>query len=272
MKKETNGSSGYLQYLKNIKMESFKIRFLQISICVVFIILWEVCASLGFIDDFFVSKPSAIWNLFVKYVSNGELFRHLGISLYETLMGLFIGTLGGLFIAICLWWSERLAKIFDPFLVVLNALPKTALAPILIVWVGTGVKGIIVIAIITSIAVTIISAYNYFINVNSEKIRLMKSFGANKWQILTKLVLPSNAINMINLLKINIGMAWVGVIVGEFISSRAGIGYLIVYGGQVFQLDVVMMGVIVLAICTLLMYQVVSMLENYLKKRQGPTK
>ncbi len=272
MKKQTNGSPGYLQYLKNLKMESFKVRFLQIFLCVAFLILWEFCANFGFIDDFFFSKPSAIWELLVKYVSNGEIFHHLGISLYETLMGLFIGTLGGLLIAICLWWSERLAKIFDPFLVVLNALPKTALAPILIVWVGAGVKGIVVIAIITSIAVTIMSAYNYFINVDPEKIRLMKSFSASKWQILTKLVLPSNAINMINLLKINIGMAWVGVIVGEFIVSRAGIGYLIVYGGQVFQLNLVMMGVIVLAICTLIMYQVVSMFENYLKKRQGPTK
>ena len=116
------------------------------------------------------------------------------------------------------------------------------------------------------------SAYNYFTTVDEEKIRLMKSFGANKWQILTKLVLPANGINMINLLKINIGMTWVGVIVGEFIASRAGIGYLIVYGGQVFKLDIVMMGVFVLAIFTLIMYQGVSMLENYLRKKQSAKK
>ncbi|MEE0427813.1 MAG: ABC transporter permease subunit, partial [Turicibacter sp.] len=134
------------------------------------------------------------------------------------------------------------------------------------------VKGIVVIAVITSITVTIMSAYNYFTTVDEEKIRLMKSFGANKWQILTKLVLPANGINMINLLKINIGMTWVGVIVGEFIASRAGIGYLIVYGGQVFKLDIVMMGVFVLAIFTLIMYQGVSMLENYLRKKQSAKK
>lgn len=128
------------------------------------------------------------------------------------------------------------------------------------------------IAVITSITVTIMSAYNYFTTVDEEKIRLMKSFGANKWQILTKLVLPANGINMINLLKINIGMTWVGVIVGEFIASRAGIGYLIVYGGQVFKLDIVMMGVFVLAIFTLIMYQGVSMLENYLRKKQSAKK
>lgn len=272
MKKEINRTPGYQNYLKNIKKESFKIHFLQIFLFIAFLILWEVGANYGFIDDFFFSKPSAIWDLLIKYIKNGEIFRHLGISLYETIIGLIIGTAGGLLIAISLWWSERLAKIADPFLVILNALPKTALAPILIVWVGTGIKGIVVISIITSIAVTIMSAYNYFANVDPDKIRLMKSFGANKKQILTKLVLPSNAINMINLLKINIGMAWVGVIVGEFIVSRAGLGYLIVYGGQVFKLNLVMMGVIVLAICTLLMYQIVNFFENKLRKKQGTTK
>ncbi len=272
MKKEFKGSPGYLNYLKGIKKEAWHIHLLQLLFCIGFLILWELLASYGIIDDFFFSKPSAIWNLLIKYIENGEIFRHLGISLYETLVGLIIGTLGGLFIAICLWWSDKLAKVLDPFLVVLNALPKTALAPILIVWVGASVKGIVVIAVITSITVTIMSAYNYFTTVDEEKIRLMKSFDANKWQILTKLVLPANGINMINLLKINIGMTWVGVIVGEFIASRAGIGYLIVYGGQVFKLDIVMMGVFVLAIFTLIMYQGVSMLENYLRKKQSAKK
>lgn len=272
MKKEIKGSPGYLNYLKGIKKEARHIHLFQILFCVVFLMVWELLANYGIIDDFFFSKPSAIWSLLMKYIENGEIFQHLGVSLYETIVGLIIGTLGGLFIAICLWWSNKLAKVFDPFLVILNALPKTALAPILIVWVGMSAKGIISIAIITSITVTIMSAYNYFITVDEEKIRLMKSFGANKWQILTKLILPANGINMINLLKINIGMTWVGVIVGEFISSRAGIGYLIVYGGQVFKLDLVMIGIFILAICTLIMYQAVNMLENYLRKKQSSKK
>ena len=133
-------------------------------------------------------------------------------------------------------------------------------------------KGIIVIAVINSITVTIMSAYNYFVTVDPDKIKLMQSFGANKWQILTKLILPANGINMINLLKINIGMTWVGVIVGEFIASKAGIGYLIVYGGQVFKLNVVMMGVFVLSILTLIMYQGVNLLETYLRKKQSTKK
>lgn len=230
--KDSKGSAGYLSYLKNIKKEARHILWIQLLSCLIFLILWEVAATIGWIDDFFVSKPSAIWFLLIKYIETGEIFRHIGISLFETLIGLVIGTIGGLFIAICLWWSDKLAKIFDPFLVVLNALPKTALAPILIVWVGASMKGIIVIAVITSITVTIMSAYNYFVTVDPDKIKLMQSFGANKWQILTKLILPANGINMINLLKINIGMTWVGVIVGEFIASKAGIGYLIVYGDK----------------------------------------
>ena len=270
--KYSTPSSGYLNYLKGIKKEAFQVHLLQIVLCMIFLVTWEMLATYGLIDDFFFSKPSAVFQLLIEYIENGQLFRHLGISLYETLVGLFVGTFGGLFIAICLWWSDKLAKVLDPALVVLNALPKTALAPILIVWVGLNAKGIISIAIITSITVTIMSSYNYFITVDKEKITLMKSFGANKWQILTKLILPANKINMINLLKINIGMTWVGVIVGEFIASRAGIGYLIVYGGQVFQLDLVMMGIFVLAICTLIMYQGVNMLEDYLIKKQSTKK
>ena len=272
MKKDSKGSAGYLSYLKNIKKEARHILWIQLLSCLIFLILWEVAATIGWIDDFFVSKPSAIWFLLIKYIETGEIFRHIGISLFETLIGLVIGTIGGLFIAICLWWSDKLAKIFDPFLVVLNALPKTALAPILIVWVGASMKGIIVIAVITSITVTIMSAYNYFVTVDPDKIKLMQSFGANKWQILTKLILPANGINMINLLKINIGMTWVGVIVGEFIASKAGIGYLIVYGGQVFKLNVVMMGVFVLSILTLIMYQGVNLLETHLRKKQSTKK
>jgi NitT/TauT family transport system permease protein len=191
----------------------------------------------------------------------------VGISVYETILGFILGTLGGIIIAIMLCWNKTLAKILDPFLVVLNALPKTALAPILIIWAGAGITGIVVIALTISIVVTILSAYNYFITVEEEKIKMLKSFGATKYQILTKLILPSNIGNIINIVKINIGMSWVGVIVGEFLVSRYGIGYLIVYGGQVFKLDLVMMGVFVLAICALLMYQIVNLIEKRYKAR-----
>ncbi|CEO27222.1 ABC transporter permease [Paraclostridium sordellii] len=266
--KQNNVSQGHKQYLKSLKKEKNLIFFYQIFILVGFIALWELLARLNIIDVFLFSKPSDIYNLFIKYIQNGELFKHILISSYETIVGLAVGTIFGILVAIMLWWSERLSKILDPFLVVLNALPKTALAPILIVWAGAGVNGIIVIAITISVVVTILSAYNYFISVDEEKVKMLKSFGASKIQILTKLIFPSNIGNLINLTKINIGMAWVGVIVGEFLVSRYGLGYLIVYGGQVFKLDLVMMGVIVLALCALIMYQVLNIAEKIYKSKR----
>ena len=261
-------TTGYEQYLKNIKKEKLKILIYQILLFAGFLVLWEVLANLGIIKTFLFSKPSDIFNLFVKYIENGELFKHVKISVYETLVGLAIGTILGIIVAIMLWWSEKLSKILDPFLVILNALPKTALAPIIIVWAGAGVKGIVVIAITISIVVTILSAYNYFINVDEEKIKMLKSFGATKSQILFKLILPANVGNIINITKINIGMAWVGVIVGEFLVSRYGLGYLIVYGGQVFKLDLVMMGTFVLAICAWVMYEILNIAEKLYNSRR----
>ncbi|SHH02911.1 ABC transporter permease [Tepidibacter thalassicus] len=262
-----NYSNEYIKYLQSIKKQKIKIIFYQILVFISFILLWEIAANLKIIDVFLTSKPSDIFKLFIKFCKSGELFKHIGISVYETILGFILGTVGGIIIAIILWWNNTLAKILDPFLVVLNALPKTALAPILIIWAGAGIAGIVVIALTISIVVTILSAYNYFINVEEEKIKMLKSFGANKFQILTKLILPSNIGNIINIIKINIGMSWVGVIVGEFLVSRYGIGYLIVYGGQVFKLDLVMMGVFVLALCALLMYQIVNIIEKKYKAR-----
>ncbi|MGL4736144.1 MAG: ABC transporter permease [Cellulosilyticaceae bacterium] len=254
--------TSYTQYLKSQKNRKRNIFLWQLGIIVGFVVLWEVLARIGVINTFLLSSPSAIYALFLQYVKDGSLFLHIGISVWETILGFFFGTVLGLIVAIGLWWSEKAAKICDPFLVVLNALPKTALAPIIIVWAGAGIRGIVVIAITISIVSTILSAYNYFKNIEEEKIQMLRSFGANKWQILTKLILPANIGNILNIVKINIGLSWVGVIVGEFLVSRAGIGYLIVYGGQVFRLDLVMMGVVVLGICALIMYQGISLIEK----------
>ncbi len=264
---KTNYSKAYLDFIKSKQKEKRRILFYQIILFLAFVLLWEIAANLKIIDAFLTSKPSDIFKLFIKFSVSGELFKHIGISVYETVLGFVFGTVGGIMIAIALWWNKVLAKILDPFLVVLNALPKTALAPILIIWAGAGITGIVVIALTISIVVTILSAYNYFINVEEEKIKMLQSFGATKYQILIKLILPSNVGNIINIIKINIGMSWVGVIVGEFLVSRYGIGYLIVYGGQVFKLDLVMMGVFVLAVCALFMYQIVNVIEKKYKTR-----
>lgn len=266
--KNNKHSDGYKAYIQKKKKDKRSIIAYQVGIVVMLLGLWEVLARVGIINTFLLSSPSAIWKLFMMYLGDGSIFSHIAISVWETVLGFGIGTVLGIIIAIALWWSPKVAKISDPFLVVLNALPKTALAPIIIVWAGAGIRGIVVVAITISIVATILSAYNYFINVEEEKIRMLKSFGATKYQILTMLILPSNVGNILNIIKINIGLAWVGVIVGEFLVSREGIGYLIVYGGQVFRLDLVMMGVVVLGICALLMYQGINMLEKIYRRKR----
>ena len=239
---------------------------LQVALLFSFVGIWELLSSIGILNEFLFSKPSDIFKLLKSYVESGEIWKHLGVSIYETILGLIIGTSIGLIVAIGLWANKFIAKLLDPFLVVLNALPKTALAPIFIIWAGTGVKGIVVVAVSISLVVTILSAYSYFNNVSEEKIKMLKSFGANKFQVLTKLVLPSNIANIMGIIKINIGMSWIGVIVGEFIVSRAGIGYLLTYGSQIFKLDLVMMSVVVLAIVAYLMYMITSYVEKRLLK------
>lgn len=257
------------KYVKKQKMNKVKILLIQLVVFFGFLLLWEVLSSREIINSFLFSKPSSIIQLLKKYIISGELYTHISISVYETVLGLLIGTTLGIVIAILLWWNKTLAKVMAPFLVILNALPKTALAPIFIIWAGTGVKGIVVVAVSISLILTVLSSYNYFKNVDEEKIKMLKSFKASKFQILTKLILPANTVNLVDIAKINIGMSWVGVIMGEFIVSRAGIGYLIVYGSQIFKLDLVMMGVFVLAIIAYLMYQAVNILEKILKKKTG---
>lgn len=254
---------------KKYKIEKIKLILTQILVILIFLGLWEFGARIGLLDDFLFSKPTSIITLLWSYIKTNEIWKHLSISLIETVLGIVFGTIMGIIVAIILWSSKKLSQIMDPFLVILNALPKTALAPIMIIWAGTGVSGIVVVAISILIIVTIISTYNYFNTVDPEKIKMMKSFGASKVQMFTKLIFPSNLVNIINVIKINIGLAWVGVIVGEFLVSRAGLGYLIMYGGQVFRLDLVMMGVVVLCLFAYLMYAVVNLIEKYLLKKRG---
>lgn len=256
------------EYRRSLKKEKRLIISVQIILLFAFLCLWEIGAELEIINTFLLSRPSDILQLLWTYLKNGSLFHHVKTSLLETLFGLILGTGIGMVIAILFWWFPMLNRILDPYMVVLNALPKTALAPILIIWAGTGMKGIVVVAISLSLVITILSTYNYFQSVDQEKIKMMKTFNASKWQILTKLIIPSNLANLINVIKINIGMAWVGVIVGEFLVSREGIGYLVVYGGQVFRLDLVMMGVLVLGFLAFIMYFILNCIEKYFRTYQ----
>lgn len=261
-----NFSKNHKRFLKSIEKEKYYILTAQICIFILGMIIWEVAAQFNWIDAFLTSRPSAILKLFIQYLFHNRLLYHIGISVMETLIGFAAGLILGIIIAMALWWSDFWAKVFDPYLVVLNSLPKTALAPIIIIWVGAGYSGIIVTAISISIIVTVMNMYESFKSVDQNKIRLMNSLGASKFQILKSLILPASIPDLLNTLKISIGLSWVGVIVGEFLVSKAGIGYLIVYGSQVFKLDIVMMGVVVLAIISALMYKAISILENKIIK------
>ena len=254
------------EWLKKRKREKWNICVAQIALLAGFLAFWELAAQLGWIDSFLFSSPAAVVKISWNYFSSGSIWEHIGITMWETFAGFFIGTVCGIGIAILLWWYPMLSKVLDPFLVVLNALPKTALAPIVIVWFGAGMSGIIAVAVSISIVVTILSAYGDFKSVDADKIRMLQSFGASKSQVLLKLILPANGENLLGIAKINMGLCLIGVIVGEFLVSRCGIGYPIVYGSQVFRLDLVMMGVVLLAICAGLMNSAINLLEHYMKK------
>lgn len=253
------------KYLKSIKITKTKVFITQIAILVGFIALWEILAQTGKIDSFITSQPSRILKTFLNLSSN-DLLRHLKITLVETIVGFSLGTILGSIIAVILWWSPFISKVAEPYLVILNAIPKVALGPIIIIWVGSGTPAIIVMALLISIIVTILDILNGLINTDKEKIKMAKTFKANRLQILTKIVIPSNISTLFNTLKVNIGLSLVGVISGEFLVSKGGLGYLIVYGGQVFKLDLVMTSVIILAIVAALMYESIVLLEKKIVK------
>ena len=249
------------KYLRKNKLRKIEILVTQILLVVAFIAIWEILARTGKIDSFITSQPSRIVKTFMKLSSN-NLLEHLKITFIETIIGFLLGTVFGSIIAIILWWSSFISKVSEPFLVVLNSLPKIALGPVIIIWVGAGMPAIIVMALSISLIVTILEILNGFLHTDEEKIKMAKTFKANKAQILTKIVIPSNIPTFFNTLKVNIGLSLVGVISGEFLVSKGGLGYLIVYGGQVFQLDLVMTSVIILAVVAALMYQSIVWLEK----------
>ena len=253
------------KYLKKEYSNKILIILTQMLILIGFLVLWELLANANVIDSFIASKPSRIFQTFINLSSN-NLIHHMRVTIYETIVGFGLGTILGVLIAIILWWSKFLAKVAEPFLVVLNSLPKVALGPIIIIWVGSGTPAIIVMAIAISVIVTILEMLNGYLKTDNEIIKMAKTFKCTKMQLLTKIVIPANIGTFINTLKVNIGLSLVGVISGEFLVSKAGLGYLIVYGGQVFKLDLVMTSVIILGIIAGIMYGIVLLLEKFIRK------
>ena len=249
-------------YLHKIQKRKKSIRLLQVLFLILFFLLWEIAASKNWIDPFIFSQPSKMLTAVREMISDGSLWSHVTTTLWETTAGFLLGTFLGTVTAVILWWNPFLSSVTDPYLVVLNAIPKTALAPIIIVWFGNNQSSIILVALLTSVVVTILSVLNGFLQVDEEKIKLIQIFGGTKKQILTKIVFPSNIPNILNALKINVGLSFVGVIVGEFLVAQKGLGFLIVYHSQTFQMKFVLMSIMILAFLSALMYAVISYIEK----------
>ena len=254
------------KYLNKKKKEKILVIFFQISIIVFLIGIWEFLTTNGYINEFILSKPSNILKTIINLYKNFNLINHIFTTLYEVIIAFVLGIFLGFLIALLLYSFKLLAKIIEPFLTMLNSLPKVALGPIIIIWVGANLKSIIVMALLINLIISIITIYNGFIQTDKNKIKLLESFNANKLDIIKKLVIPNSLVTIISSLKLNISMSLIGVIMGEFLVSKSGIGYLIIYGTQIFNLNIVMSGVIILIIISYILYKIISIIENKLLK------
>ena len=261
-------SNEHKAYLKKKKKEKYFVRAVQLLIIVLFIFIWQTLADLEIINTFISSSPKLVIKTIINLHNTNNLYHHIWVTIYETLVSFSLGTLIGTLIASLMWWFPSFAKIIDPYLTVLNSLPKVALGPIIIIWVGAGINSIIFMALLISVIITIINVYQGFIETDENKLKLMKSFNASNSQIYFKLLLPSSFSNIISALKINVSMSLIGVIMGEFLVSKEGIGYLIMYGSQVFNLNLVISGTIILCLVAAILYYLVAYFEKRVNRQK----
>ena len=254
------------KFLKSIKRRKLIVLMSQILIVVAFFGIWEYLANKNIINSFVFSKPSKIINTIINLGIQNNLFNHIFVTLEEVLIAFILGIVLGFFVAIILYEFPMLSSIMDPFLTMINSLPKVALGPLIIIIAGANIKSVIIMALLISVIVTVITVYNGFISTDKNRINLLKSFSATKGQIFKYVILPSSYSTIISSLKINISMTLIGVIMGEFLVSKSGIGYLINYGSQVFNLNLVISGIIILMVVSYLMYIIVSYIEKILVK------
>lgn len=257
------------KFIKNHKLHHFQVSFYRSIIFVAFLVLWEVAANLKWIDSFFFSSPSRIIRCAIELIINKSLFSHIGITLLETTLSFLLVCIFSLVIATALWYSGKLSEVLEPYLVILNSLPKSALAPLFIVWLGTGMTTIIVAGISVAIFGSIISFYTGFKQISNEKITLVYTLGGTKQHAFQKVVFPGSIPILISTSKVNIGLSLVGVIIGEFLAARRGLGYLIIYGSQVFQLDMVITSIIILCLIAMCFYKAIQGLEHHIKQHQN---
>ena len=264
--KNLNYSAAHAAFLKKNRTRAILVNVARVGILALFLGLWELCAQLEIIDPFITSSPSRVIRTIGELYEGGNLFYHIGITLMETLAGFAIAVIAGYGIAVLLYMSDSVRKVFEPYIVVLNSLPKIALGPLIIIWMGTGYTAIIFMTVLVAIIVCIMNTLTGFLSVDRTMLTLMKAMGASKRATLVKLIIPASLPTLINTLKVAVGLSWIGSIMGEYIVSRAGLGYLIVYGGQVFKLDLVMTATFILCVLAGGMYGIIALVEKKLTK------
>lgn len=262
---ETHPTLAQQEFIAREMLHRRNVRIVRIMLLVLLLALWELCARLGIINAFIFSSPSRITSCFLDMVKDRTIFIHTGITVMETLISFALVIAIGLLTAILLWSSRSVSEVLEPYLVMLNSLPKSALAPILIVWLGNNIKTIIVAAISVAVFGCIMTLHTGFSQTDPDKIKLIYSLGGGKKEVLLKVLLPGSVPLIISNMKVNIGLCLVGVIIGEFLAANRGLGYLIIYGSQVFQMDLVVMSIVILCIVSAILYQGISVLEKRMR-------
>ena len=262
-------SKEHLDYLNKNKKRKIYIHLSQFLIVIFIIIIWQLLANYELINSFLYSSPYLVFKTSISLIRQGTLLSHIIITLYEVIISFIISMTIGLTIATILWWNKFLSKVFEPFLTILNSLPKVALGPLIIIWAGASINSIIVMSLLISTFITIINLHQAFISTNQNYLILLKSFKAKKTDIFLKVILPSNKENIINTLKVNMSMNFIGVIMGELLVSKKGLGYLIMYGSQVFNINLVITAIFILAILSFILYYLITIIEKKLIIRKN---
>ncbi len=254
------------KFLKNRKKEKLFITFSRIMILVIFLFLWEILSRLSVIDSFMLSSPSKILNTIIDLYKSNDLFTHIFTTFEEIIISFILGNFIGFLVSSILWFNKKLSLILDPYLTIINSLPKVALGPLIIIIFGANKTSIIIMALLISTIISILNMNSFFKSTNINRIKIVKTMGGTKKDIFFRVVLPSNINYIIDSFKVNISMCFVGVIMGEFLVSKQGIGYLINYGSQVFNMNLVLSGITLLIILTIILYLLMELISNKIKR------
>ena len=250
-------------YVRKYKRKKVIVFSIQVLLVLIFLGLWEYLSDRKIINAFIFSAPSKIVKVIMELYVKDNLFQHIWVTLKEVLISFGLGFVLSMILAIIFYSFDMVYKIFDPFITMLNSLPKVAIGPLILIWCGANIKSVIIMALLINLIVSVITIYTGFRKVSSNHLLLFKSFGASKVKTLWYLVIPSSINSIISSLKLNISMSFIGVIMGEFLVSKEGVGYLIIYGTQVFNLDLVLAGVLILVALSYVLYKPISLIEKY---------